>query len=77
MSFEVQVAEGDRVVYEYAAQFHIHGSFQDIYSDDWGAPEDAQEKVDRFTTAWRQNGTWVNRNIKMVKRRKAGKVEDV
>lgn len=63
--------------YEYASQATIHGEVQQVASYDWATLEVAQERVDRYTEVWSRNGHGKYITAKVVKRRKAGKVEDV
>lgn len=63
--------------YEYAMQVTNFGEVQLIASYEWTILDVAQERQKRYTEIWEHNGHAKNITAKVVKRRKAGKVEDV
>ena len=63
--------------YEYAMQVTSHGKVVPNYDREWGTLEVAQERHERYTESWERLGRSSYLSAKVVKRRKAGKVEDV
>lgn len=57
-------------------QITYRGREQTIYPRDWCALDVATERVERYTKIWELNGNHTRYVSKLVKRRKAGPVED-
>jgi hypothetical protein len=63
--------------YEYAMQCTNYGEVQPVGRIDWTTLERAQERLETYTGVWKLNGFAKHISAKLVKRRKAGKVEEV
>lgn len=64
-------------LYEYAMETTSHGIVHSVFDREWDTLEVAQERVARYTDSWKRMGRSEYVSAKLVKRRKAGKVEDV
>jgi hypothetical protein len=62
--------------YEYAMEISRYGTKLHILNSDWTTFESAEEQITRYTTAWAHNGNDAFYSARLVKRRKAGEIED-
>lgn len=63
--------------YEYAVEIERFGVRLHIMNSEWGTLETTQERLKFYTETWALNGNDEHYKAKLVKRRKAGKVEEV